>query len=511
MKILSPQQIRIVDAYTIGHEPVASIDLMERAALACVRWIMEHFDSHRRVVIFSGPGNNGGDGLAIARLLQGMRYDVSVYMLTDANSLSPDAAINYQRLSECQPVVLTSGNMPDLQPSTLVVDAMFGVGLTRTLAGLAAQTVMHINRSGATVISIDMPSGLFCENNENNDFQTIIRASYTLTFQQPKLSFFFAENVSYLGEWVVLNIGLLPEIIEQQPSDIYALRIQDVARWTRTREKFSHKGIYGHACIIAGSNNMMGAAVLAVRACLRAGVGLVTAHVPQKEGQIIQMSVPEALVSADQHPGLLSQIPDLSPFSAIAIGPGIGKNPETRQALLALLNMINTKKPGIPTKLVLDADALNILSENKDWLKLLPSNCIITPHPKEFDRLAGNSENGYQRYLKQVEFAKKYAIFVVLKGAHTSIVTPNGCTFFNTTGNPGMATGGTGDVLTGIIVSLLAQGWSPCHAACAGVWLHGAAGDNAARKNGQQAVIASDIIKNIGKVFKKLQVKKVKS
>ena len=509
MKILPPQQIRTVDAYSVEHEPIASIDLMERAASACVHWITKRFDCYRQVVVFSGPGNNGGDGLAIARLLQGMSYNVSVYLLTCPADLSPDAALNYQRLSDTLPVVLTDANLPDLHPFTLVIDALFGIGLTRPLTGLAAQTVAHINKSRATVISIDMPSGLFCEDNGKNNREAIVRADYTLTFQQPKLSFFFAENAVCLGKWKVLNIGLLPEIIEQQPSDIFSIRKQDVVRWIKVRDKFSHKGDYGHACIIAGSKNMMGAVVLATQACLRSGAGLVTAHVPKKLSQVLQISVPEAIVSSDSHPGIFSQIPDLNLYSAIAIGPGIGKEPETCQVFLTLLKILNTKKRVTPVKLVLDADALNILSENKDWLEVLPPNSIITPHPKEFDRLAGKSESGYQRYLKQVEFAKKHAVFVVLKGAHTSIATPDGQCFFNTTGNPGMATAGSGDVLTGIIVSLLVQGWTPCNAACAGVWLHGAAGDKAAKKIGQQALIAGDIVRNIGKVLRKMQAKQL--
>ena len=475
---------------------------MERAATACVYWITGRFDIQRKIVVFAGPGNNGGDGLAIARFLQRMRYDVSVYMLTESNQLSSDAMANYQRMTVCKPVVLTNKKMPVLLPSTIVIDALFGIGLSRPLDGLAAQTVAHINKSGCTIISIDIPSGLFCDDNEENHSGRIIRARYTLTFQQPKLSFFFAENAEYVGEWEVLNIGLLPEAIEKQDSKYYSLQKNSIIEYLTPRNKFAHKGDFGHACIIAGSRGMMGACVLVAKACYRTGAGLVTAHVPQNQGAIMQVSVPEALVSFDDHSEVFSMIPDLSAYSAIAVGPGIGKKQETQQALLALLQAAHTRKPGT---LVLDADALNILSENRDCLKLLPPNSIITPHPKEFDRLAGVSKNAYQRHLKQIEMAHKYSIFIVLKGAHTSIATPNGNCYFNSTGNPGMATAGSGDVLTGIIVSLLAQGWSPSRAVYAGVWLHGAAGDKAVLKSGQQALMASDIIKNIGKAFKELQ------
>ena len=495
MKILSPHQIKAVDAYTIEHEPITSIDLIDRAAIACVYWINEFFNTHRKIAIFAGPGNNGGDGLAIAYFLQRLRYNVSVYMLTENDRLSPEALDKYQRLTACKPVVLDEKKMPVLLPSTIVIDTLFGVGLSRPLDGLAAQTVAHINNSDCTVVSIDMPSGLFCDDNRENDPERIIRAHYTLTFQHPKLSLFFAENAVFSGQWETLNIGLLSDAIDKQDSKYFAIQKKDIAGYVPPRNKFAHKGDFGHACLIAGSRGMMGACLLATKACLRAGVGLVTTHIPHGENIIMQTSIPEALVSLDENYSVFSQIPDLSAYSAIGVGPGIGKEEDTQLALLALLKKMKARKTSFSGRLVLDADALNILAKNSDWLKLLPPNSILTPHPKEFDRLAGYSKNGYRRHLKQIEMAHKYSVFIVLKGAHTSIATPDGNCFFNTTGNPGMATAGSGDVLTGIIVSLLAQRWTPQRAACAGVWLHGAAGDRAALKSGQQGLIASDIIK----------------
>jgi len=493
MKILTSHQIRAVDAFTIEREPISSIDLMERAACACVDWFIYHFDTRRKVAVFAGYGNNGGDGLAIARLLRLMNYDVSVYMLAGSENLSPDALTNYQRLTDVSSLILTENKLPELHPSAIVIDALFGTGLSRPLEGcLAVQTVAHINKSGCTVVSVDIPSGLFCDDNSQNNPENIIRAHHTLTFQQPKLSFFFAENADFVGNWEVLDIGLLPEAIEKQKSKYFVLQKQDAGN-IPLRHKFAHKGDFGHVCLIAGSYGMMGACVLATKACLRTGAGLVTAHIPQKGNDIVQISVPEALVSLDENSEVFSKIPDLSRFSAIGVGCGIGKKPETQQALFELLQAMK----GCSGKLVLDADALNILSENPEWLKLLPPDSILTPHPKEFDRLAGISENSYQRHLKQIEMAQKYSVIIVLKGAHTLIAVPDGRCFFNTTGNPGMATGGSGDVLTGIIVSLLAQGWHPVRAACTGVWLHGEAGDKAVLKRGQQALIAGDIIKNI--------------
>ncbi|MDR2038137.1 MAG: NAD(P)H-hydrate dehydratase [Bacteroidales bacterium] len=500
MKILSAQEIKTIDGYTIEHEPVTSVDLMERAALACTDWITRNFDRQWKIVVFAGPGNNGGDGLAIARQLYQRKYQVRVYLLTEPSRISEDAAVNFGRLRGIRPEVLTMDRMPEITAGFLVIDALFGVGLSRPLDGLAARIVDHINHTASKVVSIDIPSGLFCEDNRNNHPENIIRADHTLTFQQPKLSFFFSENDSYLGKWEVLDIGLLPDIIGQQASKNYVLQASDIASWVVPRKRFSHKGDYGHACIVAGRHSMMGAAVLSVRACLRSGVGLVTAHVPGKEGFIIQLSVPEALVSTDAHPEALSCIPDVDIYSAMAIGPGIGQDEETRQALITYLEKIRSS--AIRNKLVFDADALNILSQHENGLDLLPQGCIITPHPKEFDRLAGNSGSGYERYLKQLEMARKYQIIVVLKGAYTTITTPEGHCFFNTTGNPGMATGGSGDVLTGIIVSLLAQGGTPVRAACAGVWIHGTAGDMAARENGDWSMIASDIVDFLGEAIR---------
>jgi NAD(P)H-hydrate epimerase len=495
LKILTSQEIKSVDAYTVEHEPVTSVDLMKRAASACVDWIVMNFGHNWDVSVWVGPGNNGGDGLAIARLLHHRQYKVTVYLLTEAARLSPDAAFHFECLQgHIRPIALNGSNFPTLDPHHLVIDALFGTGLSRPLDGLAAQAVTHINNGQSQVIAIDIPSGLRCEDNTHEG--PIVRADHTLTFQQPKLSFFFAENAHFTGKWHVLDIKLLPEIIDRQPSKNFVLQTADMGQWFAPREKFSHKGHYGHACIVAGSRNMMGAAVLAVRACLRSGAGLVTAHVPHHESIIIQLSAPEALVSPDVHATVCTQIPDLNVYSAVAIGPGIGKHAATRQALIDFLQAIRSGKTKL-IPLVLDADALNILSESDNGLDLLPVGSIITPHPKEFDRLAGPSANTYQRFLRQTAIARKHHIIVVLKGAHTTIASPDGACFFNTTGNPGMATGGSGDVLTGIIVSLLAQGWEPLMAACVGVWLHGAAGDRAAAKTGEQALIASDIVENL--------------
>ena len=360
--------------------------------------------------------------------------------------------------------------------------------------GLAKNIVQRINQSEAEVISIDVPSGLFGEDNSKNDLPGIIKANNTLTLQFPKLSFLFPENEQFVGYWTVLPIGLHPEAIAQTESDYHFLTKEFVSGKIKKRGKFSHKGTYGHALLVAGSYGKMGASILASRACLRSGIGLLTCHVPKVGYEIIQNSVPEAMTSIDSSEVAFSEVPDLSPYSAIGTGPGLNKKQETQQALKVLLQA----KPG---KLILDADALNILSENQDWYGLLPENTILTPHPKEFERLAGSSADSYERLQKQVRFSAKYKVIVVCKGAHSCITFPNGRVFFNTTGNPGMATAGSGDVLTGIILGLLAQSYSPEDATLIGVYLHGLAGDLAASETGEYSLIAGDIITHLGKAF----------
>jgi len=291
---------------------------------------------------------------------------------------------------------------------------------------------------------------------------------------------------------------LHPNAIEQTESVYNFLTKEFISGKIKRREKFSHKGTYGHALLIAGSYGKMGASVLASQACLRSGVGLLTSHVPRLGYEIIQNSVPEAMISIDPFETVFSEVPELSPFSAIGIGPGLDKMPETQFALKALLQ-------AKPNKLIIDADALNILSENQDWYGLLPENTILTPHPKEFERLAGPSSNSFQRLQIQLQFSAKYNVIVVCKGANTCITFPDGRVFFNSTGNPGMATGGSGDVLTGIIVGLLAQNYSPEDATLIGVYLHGLAGNLAATEFGEYSLIAGDIISHLGKAFLQLE------
>lgn len=502
MKLFTCKQIPRIDQLSMQLEPISSIDLMERASFKIADWLIHHIDRAQQVYLFAGPGNNGGDALAVARMLAWSNLNCTVYLANFGRELKGDPAINWQRLEEQNKVILkkidSEDSIPEISAEAIVIDGLLGSGLNKPLDGLAKKIAAQIVQSGAKTISIDVPSGLFGEDNSENDLSAVIRANHTLTFQFPKLSFLFPENSQFVGNWTVLPIGLHPEAINQTESNYHFLTKGVISGKIKKREKFAHKGTYGHALLIAGSYGKMGASVLASRACLRSGVGLLTSHVPQSGYKIIQNSIPEAMTSIDSSETVFSEVPDLSPFSAIGIGPGLDKKQETQQALKILLQ-------AKPEKLIIDADALNILSENQDWYNFLPENTILTPHPKEFERLAGPSANSFERLQKQLQFAAKYKVIVVCKGAHSCITFPDGLTFFNSTGNPGMATGGSGDVLSGIILGLLAQNYSPEDATLIGVYLHGLAGDLAAAEIGEYSLIAGDIISHLGKAFLQLE------
>jgi len=502
MKLFRSDQIKQIDADTMQDEPIASVDLMERAAGQLLRWYLPRFERSRRVFIFAGPGNNGGDGLALARLLESNRYEPQVYYVDFTEKTSADWKLNLQRLKTETNVVMHSitkaDQFPVISSGDIIIDAIFGTGLTRPVEGLAGDVIKLINRVNSTVISIDIPSGMFGEDNTGNDYEKIVSAEYTLSLQFPKLSFMFAENAPYLGEWDVLPIGLSDSSIRYIVSPFILSEKSEVSSLLKKRNKFDHKGVFGHGLLISGSFGKIGAAVLGAESALRTGIGLITCHVPACGVIIIQSSVPEAMVEPDTNEKHVSSIGNTDSYDAVGIGPGIGQEPASQEALKKLLT--ECKKP-----MVLDADALNILSMKKESLSLLPERVILTPHPKEFERLAGKSGNSYQRLNRQIEFSKEYKCIVVLKGAHTSITTPEGKVFFNSTGNPGMATAGCGDALTGILLSLLAQGYTSENAAVLGVFLHGLAGDIAAGELCYESMIATDIIKCLSKAFNRIR------
>ncbi len=498
MKIFLREQIRQADVYTIQHEPVSSIDLMERAALSVVNWIEEKFDRSTPISIVCGLGNNGGDGLAIARLLKQKGYEINVAVLEYTSSRSDDFAINYKRyldigaIIECKTAQEFKSNF-SISVHSVVVDAILGSGLNKPVDGFLADCIQYLNSLPNIKIAIDVPSGLFCDQlNATED--VVLHATYTLSFQFPKLSFMFPENAAKVGEFSLLDIGLSKDYIDQIPTHHYFILKEDVLTFLKHRSPVAHKGNFGHALLFAGSFGKMGAAVLSATACLRSGAGLLTVRAPQCGYEILQTSIPEAMVSIDPESHFLSGHIHIDKYNAIGIGPGIGVEKETQNVLKLLIQ--NASCP-----MVLDADAINILAENKTWLSFLLSNTILTPHPKEFERLVGPSSDSEERIRKQIEFSIKYRVIVVLKGAHTSISSPQGDVFFNSTGNPGMATAGSGDVLTGIITSFLAQQYTPIQAALLGVYIHGLAGDIAAKKISMEAMIASDIVNNLPDSF----------
>lgn len=507
MKVFTTSQTKELDEYTVKNEPISSLELMERAANLFCDALMNEIKPSAidKVAVFAGPGNNGGDALAIARILAGKSYKVEVYLFNPKDSLSKDCLSNKERILQNPQIKFTevkgSFAPPKLEGNDIVIDGLFGSGLNAPLSGGFAAVVKYINQSDACVFSIDVPSGLFGEDNANNNPETIIQAYRTYTFQYPKISFFLKENYPFTGNWKVLDIGIHPEAIEQIPSSTFYTEERDVTVMYRRRNKFSHKGDFGHALLIAGSYGKIGAARLSAGACLRTGVGLLTCYVPNCGYEIMQASVPEAMVETDANEYHISTVPDTDPYKAIGIGPGIGKDPETVQALENLLE--KSKCP-----LVIDADALNIISDEKNLLTEIPPKSILTPHPKEFDRLAGASANSFERLEKARELSARINCYIILKGAYTSVISPKGKTFFNSTGNPGMATGGSGDVLTGMLVSLMAQAYSPLESAVMGVYLHGLSGDIASSIYSEEAMTSGDIIESIGKAWKDLEVLK---
>ena len=502
MKILSIEQIREADRYTIENEPIASIDLMERAAKALLPWLEQRLTKESKVRIFCGMGNNGGDGLALARLLCEKEIVPTVYLVRYSDQMSPDCETNYNRLKEAgkAPIVevRSAEDFPKMEGGELVVDALFGTGLNRPLEGLAAELIDYLNQQPVYRLSIDIASGLLAD--APSPSKSVFHADYTLTFQVPKLAFFMPENDACVGSIEAFNIELHPDYMDKVETDYYVLLKPMAANLIHPRTRFSHKGDYGHALLIAGSEGKTGAALLSAKACMKTGAGLLTVLLPKSARTALLSTLPEAMayqmedLRDDRNEMRFEDFDRLQAFDAIGVGPGLGKSEVTARALKRLI-----QDAQVP--MVMDADALNILAENPTWLSFLPQDTILTPHPKEFERLFGPTADSFERVKLQREMAMKYHVIIVYKGGYPTIALSDGTVFFNTGGNPGMATGGSGDVLTGMILSLLAQQYHPSKAALLGVYLHAAAGDLAAEEQGQEAMIASDLIDHIGKAY----------
>ena len=500
MKIFSAAQIRACDLYTIKASRIQSIELMERAANRCATWIKDNCPRESLFVILCGTGNNGGDGLALARILHGRGYGVKAFVLRLTDEMSADCLANFKRLQQISADIVSyvepETYITELPQHIIIIDALLGTGLNRPLSGWLASFVDHVNKLPNTKISVDIPTGLSADLLPD-DQSSIIKSQYTLSFQFYKRSFLHPESAPFTGKVTILDISLDRTFIAATQTHYKTIEANDIRAFYKIRAPHSHKGTYGHALIAAGSYGKMGAAILSAHAALRAGAGLVTALIPETGYTALQSAVPEVmcLTSGDKH---IEHITGWENATAIGIGPGLAQHSKTVAALTALID--SCKQP-----VVFDADALNIIAANPDLLGRLPKGSILTPHPKDFTRLFGDNTNTMIQVDNARIQAMRYGIIIVLKNHYTTVITPEGECWYNMTGNAGMATAGAGDVLTGIITGLVAQGYEPAQAALMGVWAHGAAGDLAAASNSEEALIASDITAHLGKVFLQLR------
>lgn len=499
MKIFTSKALAEIGYNTCGAQEIDSIELMERAAAAAACEIVSRFRLGQRIVVIAGPGNNGGDALAVARMLieQGYRR-VEIFLLNVHDKLSYDCDEERKKLVAMDAdftQIIREFNPPYLGPEDVVVDGLFGTGLSQPMQGGFVALARLINESGAYVISLDTPSGLFGEWNGLSSRRDMIHANLTLAYQAPRLSFMFAENADVVGEWKLLDLELDEDLMRSAQTDCLMVERRSVKPLLRKRHPFTAKRDYGSALVFAGSIGMMGAAVLCSRAAMKAGAGLATVHSARSGLVTLQTAVPEALFEPDRNDRYITDMSVHHTHQAIAVGPGIGTHEETVNALEGLLQA--TKHP-----LLLDADALNCMAKRPALLTKMPAQSVITPHIGEFDRLFGPQRNSEERLKKAIEMAKYYNIVIVLKGHRTVTVRPTGKVYFNSTGNPGMATAGAGDVLTGVIAAFMAQGYQPEHAATIGVYLHGLAGDMAAEELGEYGVTASDIADRVGRAIR---------
>ncbi len=502
MKIFTNDGLQRIGDRTLEKENISMLDLIERGASAVSYELISRWRTSKRFVFFAGPGDNGADALAVARMMYEQGYRPEVYLFNIRSAmLSPSCMTNRDRLLEVAGddinfvEVIRDFTPPALDENDVVVDGLFGNGLRTPLKpGGYTALVQYINSSGAYVVSIDVPSGMLGEWNMGNNRNYIIRANLTLTYECRRLSFYFSENAEFVGECKVIDLELDNESMAHTRTDFYLIEHDDIKKLVRPRNPFSNKYDHGSLLLVAGSYGMMGAAVIAARAALRTGVGLVTVHAPTCGYQVLQTAVPEALFEPDANDVVTSSLDLRHKYSVVALGPGIGINDETLEAVHEFI--MNFKKPCL-----LDADALNCISRRSVLLRSIPPRSIITPHVVEFDRLFGEHNTDEERLKKAIEVSRLYNITIVLKGHYTMTVRPDGTVYVNSSGNAGMATAGSGDALTGVIAALIAQGYAADWAVVMGVYLHGLAGDLAAQDHGTYGMVATDLVDNIGKAF----------
>jgi len=497
MKVFLPEQIKRLDISTISEMGITTVELMEIATEKFVEAFLKYFPRSTKVFVFCGLGKNGGDGLSISRKLVVSKYGVSTYILNSQDkkpSLEFNQELERLDINHFIKYINTETDFPFIPDHIVIIDAIYGIGLNKKIDSLTASLVNIINSSGCKIVSVDISTGLF--SNQSSKESLAIQPTYTFSFQTPKLAFFLPENELKTGELKILNIDLSQDFIENEYTNFFFVQKENIKSLLKLRNKFSHKGSFGHVLLFAGQKGMMGAALLASKAALRSGCGVVSLLCPEEQMAIVQVAIWEVICIeyADKN------LSDLHYFEkyTLGMGPGIGFETKIIQLFESFLS--KQTKP-----IVIDADGLNIIAHNKELLKLVPQGSILTPHPKEFERLVGTWKNDFERLEKQIEFSKINSLYIVLKGANSSISTPEGLVYFNSTGNAGMATAGSGDVLSGIIVSLLAQNYSSEQAAIMGVFIHGLAGDLASIKYGQNSMLASDIIEHLPFAFKELQ------
>jgi len=501
MKILNPEQLKIIENETVVKQNIELIDLMERAATAVFEQIkLKHRISNTDFVVFCGSGNNGGDGLVLSRLLKNGGSNPKVYLLKSEN-YSEDNLANQKRLKKTGVETIYFDEYTDFDFSNqpVVIDTLFGYGLNRPVEGGLKKIIDKINQSNCQIISVDLPSGMYCDRLNSAD-DSIVHSDICLTFDSPKLSMLLPENSKNIKDFQILDIGFDRNSIESQSTDFYYTDRASVSGLKKQRERFGYKYNYGNLLVVGGSRGKMGAVFFSAKAAMRCGAGLVTAYIPKDGSTILQSLLPEAMLMTDFSEDRIIGFPKINRFDTIAIGPGLGTDEKTEFGFEQFLSENEFKNK----KLIIDADGINLLSQNKNLLRKLPKNTILTPHDKELERLIGGWNDSIEKINKIKNLTKEYGLIVVSKGAFSQIHTADGKIYFNSTGNPGMATAGSGDVLTGMIAGLLGRGYEPKEAAILGVYLHGLSGDLAVDEIGEESMIATDLIDFIPKAFQKI-------
>jgi len=485
--LLNTEQMRASDVQTIESAKISSLDLMEKASRAFVSSFMREFsEKYNKIAIYCGTGNNGGDGLAIARMLYDEGYKaLNVTIIRFTEKSSADFNTNLEALRSYKiPLreVRDASDLPE-EPAVLLIDAMLGSGLNKPLSGKWEELVNKINSWNKKVIAVDMPTGFRAEGPLTAG-DCVVHAKLAITFQRPKINFLLPESAYFLKEHRVVDIGLNESYIQSLDSPYKLIEKEDIACRLIKRADFGHKGTYGHALIVAGSPETMGAALLSAEASLYAGAGLTTACIPDEGLTALNSRTPEvmALIRNDTRELEIKS----GKYSSLGIGPGLGTGANSLKLLTKVMRTYH--KP-----IVFDADALNLIADNYELVQLIPEESVLTPHMKEFDRLFGEHKSWWDRLESGRDRATTLGCTIVLKNRYTLIFLPDGTCLFNPTGSPAMATGGMGDVLTGIITSFIAQGYKPEDAAMLGVYIHGAVGKNTP----DYVIPASDLLRKL--------------